>query len=136
MFEAMAVGVDALERPTVVGVSLGDVVFTNISADGQIDHETFWGGSLPDFVNGIAIDAVGHAYVTGETRSTSFPGDTVLNPNPFQAAKSGSADAWVIRHLRDDPIGAAVPLLPGGGAALLLVLGLGLGGALAVRRRD
>jgi hypothetical protein len=50
--------------------------------------------------------------VTGETRSTGFPGDTVLNPSPFQGTRPGNIDAWVVKHLRDDPV--QVPMMTWG----------------------
>ena len=78
--------------------------FTLLESNGGISHETFWGGLLLDQANGVALDPSGHAYVTGETRSTGFPGDTVLNSSPFQATRSGNIDAWIVKHLRDDPI--------------------------------
>ncbi len=121
--EGLGIAVDALERATVVGTDNSDAGFTLLAATGGIDHETFWGGILFDQANGVALDSLGHAYVTGETRSTGFPGDTVLSSSPFQAARSGNIDAWIVKHLRDDPI--AVPSMTWG-------LGLMVGALLAV----
>lgn len=127
--EGLGIAVDSLGRATVVGTDGADAGFTLLAANGQITHETFWGGSLFDQANGVALDPLGHAYVTGETRSTGFPGDTVLNSSPFQAARSGNIDAWIVKHLRDDP----VVLVPSMSWGLLLVAGvpLMLGGRLA-----
>ncbi len=119
---------DPLGRATVVGTDGADAGLTLLEANGQIAHETFWGGSLLDRANGVALDPSGHAYVTGETRSTGFPGDTVLNSSPFQSALSGNIDAWVVKHQRDDPI-APVPSMTRGfvlvlvGCALLVLWG-------------
>ncbi len=123
--EGLGIAVDSLGRATVVGTDNGDAGFTLLAANGQISHETFWGGSLFDQANGVALDPHGHAYVTGETRSTGFPGDTVLSSTPFQATRSGNIDAWIVKHLRDDPI-ALVPSMTWGYvlvAGALLVLG-------------
>jgi Bacterial Ig-like domain (group 3)/Beta-propeller repeat len=49
---------------------------------------------------GIAVDAVGDAYITGETSTTDFP--TV---NPFQAADDGGNDAFVTKL---NPAGTAL----------------------------
>lgn len=102
--EGLGIAVDALGRATVVGTDNADAGFTLLEAGGPISHETFWGGLFLDQANGVALDSMGHAYVTGETRSTGFPGDTVLSMTPFQATKSGNIDAWIVKHLRDDPI--------------------------------
>jgi len=121
--EAFGIAVDSIGRATVVGTDNFDAGFTLLEANGSLAHETFWGGGLLDLANGVALDSVGHAYVTGETRSTGFPGDTVLNGSPFQATRSGNIDAWVVKHLRDDPI--LVPSMTWGlgvvAAALLAV---------------
>jgi len=49
-------------------------------------YSTYLGGSSLDSGNGIAVDANGNAYVTGEADSRDFP-----LTNPFQATKSGNA---------------------------------------------
>ena len=41
--------------------------------DPALVYSTFLGGSAPDFGLGIAVDAAGNAYVTGETTSADFP---------------------------------------------------------------
>jgi hypothetical protein len=58
-------------------------------------YSTYLGGSAAglgdgDFGYGIAVDAAGNAYVTGETTSINFP--TV---NPLQPTKAGGRDAFV-----------------------------------------
>jgi len=53
-------------------------------------YSTYLGGSGADVGVGIAVDAAGAAYVTGQTSSTDFP--TV---NPLQAAYGGGSDAFV-----------------------------------------
>lgn len=130
--EGFAIAVDALSRATVVGTDNQDAAFLHLSAAGFQDFETFWGGLFPDFAFGVVLDAAGHAYVTGETRSTGFPGDTVQNPSPFQPSLSGNRDAWVVKLLRDDPVPVPVPAIPGG---MLPLLAVALAGCAAGWRR-
>ena len=51
-----------------------DVFVTKLNPAGTaLVYSTFVGGSNLDFGNGIAIDASGNAYVTGTTKSSTFP---------------------------------------------------------------
>ena len=72
--------------------------------DPALVYSTFLGGSAPDFGLGIAVDAAGNAYVTGETTSADFPTtpgafDTTLNGgfggDAFVTKLSGSGTALV-----------------------------------------
>jgi hypothetical protein len=52
----------------------GDVFVTKINPDGSaLVYSTFLGGSGADYGLGIAVDASGHAHVTGWTTSINFP---------------------------------------------------------------
>jgi streptogramin lyase len=53
-------------------------------------YSSYLGGSGADSGFGIAVDAAGDAYVTGQTSSTDFP--TV---NPFQSTNKGGNDGFV-----------------------------------------
>jgi beta-propeller repeat-containing protein len=53
-------------------------------------YSTYLGGNGLDLGRGIAVDASGNAYVTGETTSTNFP-----TRNPFQPENAGGSDAFV-----------------------------------------
>jgi len=55
-------------------------------------HSSYLGGSAAEIGCGIAVDAKGNMYVTGNTYSTDFP--TV---EPFQPASGGFIDAFVTR---------------------------------------
>jgi hypothetical protein len=53
---------------------------------------TYWGGSGADSSNGVALDATGNIYVSGETASANFP---VLNG--FQNKSGGGDDAFIAK---------------------------------------
>jgi hypothetical protein len=52
-----------------------DAFVVKVGADGYLNsgYSTYLGGSGLDFASGIAVDSVGHAYVTGTTSSSDFP---------------------------------------------------------------
>lgn len=51
-----------------------DVFVTKLNPDGSgLSYSTFLGGPADDEGRGIAVDAEGHAYVTGHTESLTFP---------------------------------------------------------------
>jgi hypothetical protein len=54
---------------------LGTTGFVSkLSADGtQLVFSTYLGGTINDLLNGLAVDAQGNVYVTGETESDDFP---------------------------------------------------------------
>lgn len=120
------VAADALGRVTLVGNasdgSSTDVYLAHFAADGiSYEFETYLGGLSADAAEAVVLDDVGHAILTGYTRSTSFPGEEPLNP-PYQAGLSGNQDAFVVRYLRDDPL-AVTPVVGGGGWSLAPVPG-------------
>ena len=55
-------------------------------------YSTYLGGSDYDRGNGIAVDGVGSAYVTGDTSSTNFP-----TQSAYQAALRGNRNAFVTK---------------------------------------
>jgi hypothetical protein len=71
----------------------GDAFVTKINPTGSaLIYSTYHGGSSVDMGNGIAVDSLGNAYVTGETFSTDFP-----TANPFQPSSLGLPDAFVTK---------------------------------------
>ncbi len=82
-----------------------------------IIYSTYLGGTANDLTRGIAVDAAGHAFVTGNTTSTNFP-----VANPFQESYNGGgpAIAFIARIadvLLDNPL---LPANPAINAASLL----------------
>src|SRR5204863_23687 len=78
-----------------------DAFVAKINAAGTaLVYSTYLVGSGDEGGQGIAVDAAGHAYVTGFTVSTNFP----TTAGAFQIASPGSADAFVTKK---KPAGAA-----------------------------
>ena len=78
------------------GVNHGehDVFVTKLSGSGaSLLYSTFLGGAVDDYGYGIAVDAVGSAYVTGRAFSADFPTHNALQ-GTYQG---GNSDAFVSR---------------------------------------
>jgi hypothetical protein len=82
------------------GVHLyGDGFVTKLNANGSsLVYSTYLGGSSDDYVDGIALDLAGFAYVTGTTSSGDFPS----TPGAFQTKFGGNGagsfgDAFVAK---------------------------------------
>lgn len=58
-----------------------------------IDYSTYLGGELGDAIYGIAVDAYGAVYVTGETGSKGFP----ITSNAFDNKIGGNTDAFLAK---------------------------------------
>lgn len=68
-----------------------DAFITKLNPGGTaLVYSTYLGGSGDDTGKGIAIDAIGNAYITGQTNSANFK--TV---NPTQSSLKGGYDAFV-----------------------------------------
>jgi hypothetical protein len=84
--------------PTTVGAfdpTLGgfDAFVTKVNASGSaLLYSTFLGGSSTETGNGIAVDADGRAYVTGQTLSADFP----TTAGAFDTTRDGN-DAFVTK---------------------------------------
>jgi hypothetical protein len=85
-----------LSTPGVVQPSLGgstDAFVAEFDPTGGNElYLTYLGGGAQDFGQGIAIDSVGAAYITGVTNSTDFP-----TQNPMQPTNAGGYDAFVTK---------------------------------------
>lgn len=62
-------------------------------AGSAIVYATWIGGNSSDIANAIAVDALGNAYITGETFSTDFP----RTASAVQQAFAGGVDAFVTK---------------------------------------
>jgi hypothetical protein len=86
-------------QTTLVGTS--DAYVSKLNAAGSaLLYSTYLGGSVPAFSGattegrGIAVDASGNAYITGDTECTDFP----TTPGAFQATFSGAySDAFITK---------------------------------------
>jgi hypothetical protein len=70
------------------GIQDAFVVKLNPSGSSLV-YSTYLGGSSPDFLSGLAIDAAGNCYVTGSTQSSDFP----TTPGAFSTTKGSGGFA-------------------------------------------
>src|SRR5207302_2803498 len=77
---------DAFQPSFAAGTCISgctDAFVTKLDPTGStLVYSTYLGGSDRDGGTGIAVDALGNAYVTGSTNSTDFP----TTPGAFQAS--------------------------------------------------
>jgi hypothetical protein len=74
-----------------------------ISASGDdLIYSTFLGGNGDDWIAGVAVDAVGNAYVAGTTRASDFPTVNALQPFPHPDGSGVVRDGFVAKF---DPDG-------------------------------
>jgi hypothetical protein len=71
-----------------------DAFVTKLNPAGNaLSYSSYLGGSDPDSGQGIAVDGLGAAYVTGYSSSTNFP----TTPGAFQTTSGGGQDAFVTK---------------------------------------
>ena len=93
-------GSTELSFPVTVGPDLSFSAFweafvAKVNAAGTaLDYCGYIGGSSSDFGYGIAVDASGNAYVTGDTLSTEVTFPVIVGPD---LTHNGSSDAFVAR---------------------------------------
>ena len=81
-----------------------DAFVSKLNAAGSaLAYSSYLGGGGFDDGRGIAVDASGSAYLTGQTESTNFP-----TTSPFQAANAGGLDAFVTKVGPATPTGVSV----------------------------
>ena len=77
---------------------LRDAFVAKLSADGaSLVYSSYLGGNGADEGRGIAVDAAGNAYVTGDTSSTDFP----VTPCAYQTSRGGLYDSFVAKLSAD-----------------------------------
>jgi uncharacterized protein (TIGR03437 family) len=76
------------------GLPFGDGFITKLNASGSaLLYSTYLGTPGNDYVNDIAVDSVGNAYVVGGTLRPTFP----VTPDAVQISSGGLADAFVAK---------------------------------------
>jgi hypothetical protein len=91
-----------------------DIFVAKFSPPGSaLPYSTFMGGSSVDYATGIAVDATGSAYVTGQTSSWDYP---VVRGVAGQTSFRGMFDAFVSK-LNPSGVGFAYSTLLGGAGA-------------------
>jgi len=75
----------------------GDGFVARFTDDGTLDYATYLGGSRNDQPTALALDAAGHAHVTGWTRSHDFPTTT----GAYQAGRRGAEDVFLVKMAPD-----------------------------------
>jgi hypothetical protein len=84
---------------------------TALNSDGSgLIYSTYLGGSDLDSGQGIAVDAAGNAYVTGDTYSADFP----TTADAFQSAKPGRRSNAFVTALNSDGSGLIYSTYLGG----------------------
>jgi hypothetical protein len=91
-------GTRSVEFPVTLGAAdpvymNGEAFLVKLLAGGALAHATFLGGSDDEWANAVAVDATGHAYLAGITRSADFP----RLPGAFDPTHNGRDDAFVAR---------------------------------------
>lgn len=74
---------------------------TKLAPTGALVYSTYLGGNGHDDVLGVAVDATGAAYVTGQTASPNFP-----TASPIQSSFAGGATDVFVAKL--NPLGSAL----------------------------
>jgi len=76
---------------TYNGASYYDAFVTKLNSSGsKLVYSTYLGGSYNDYGNGIAIDAAGNIYITGQTNSNNFP----TTEGAYDIIYNGRSDAF------------------------------------------
>jgi hypothetical protein len=123
---AVGIGVDAAGNAYITGITYSpdfpivnafqpdprSTFVSKLSADGSVlVYSTYLGGSDSELAGGIAVDADGNAYVTGETYSHDFPTSNALQPT----FGGGFVDTYVTKFTPDGSSLAYSTFLGGSG---------------------
>ncbi len=104
-------GIGALPGPDRTFDGDQDAFIAKVRPDGRgLAYVGYIGGTASEFGLGVAVDAAGNAYVTGETASdeTSFPVGSGFGalPGPDHTYNGGYSDAFIVK-VRADGTGLA-----------------------------
>lgn len=88
-----------------------DAFVSKLNSTGtSLIYSTYFGGKGSDIGNGITVDSVGNAYVTGRTWSSNFPTTAGAYDNTF----NGSFDVYVSKfHDNTPPVISNIQVTPG-----------------------
>lgn len=77
-----------------------DAFVTKLNPSGKgLVYSTYLGGSSNDYGNGIAIDALGNVYITGQTNSSNFPATAGAYDTFYNGSSSVNSDVFVTKFL-------------------------------------
>ncbi len=76
----------------------GDAFVAKLDLSTGVDWVTYLGGGAGDFGKGIALDASGNVYVTGETNSADFPTVNASQATGGGDFSVGGSDAFVAKY--------------------------------------
>src|SRR5437773_4374944 len=82
------------------------------------------GGTQVDAVRGVAVDAAGNAYITGDTYSPAYPG-ALPPPYPYPSLTFPSPNRMFVAKIKPDGQFAYVTLFDAGAAAAIAIDGAG-----------
>ncbi|MGD8474712.1 MAG: hypothetical protein PVH59_11345, partial [Anaerolineae bacterium] len=80
------------------GGGVNDAFVARLSASGVLDFAAYVGGSGQDQARGVALNALGHAIVTGYSQSTDFP----TTPDSYDPTHNGGKDVILVRINPDE----------------------------------
>jgi hypothetical protein len=106
---------------TVLGVALDNAFVTKVNATGSLVYSTYLGGANTDKAFAIAVDAGGHAYVTGKASSPDFP----TTPGVFEPIMLGSGGSAFVTKL--NPTGSGLVYSTFLSAVAHISVGFGIG---------
>jgi hypothetical protein len=82
--------------PSTNGAAFVSLINTGASGTASLTYSTFFGGTNGETATGVAVDATGNAYVSGNTASADLP----VTPGAFQPMRlnnNGPGDGFVLK---------------------------------------
>jgi hypothetical protein len=123
-----------LKNPVQVRTGDYDSHLTKFDPSGNVVYSTIYGGGARDFINGVAVDSAGNAYIAG--RTDFFSPNSFPIKNAFQPLNGGFANGFVAKIIAS-PTAVLVNSLrsrggPVVGGTTVVLTGIGFTGASAV----